>query len=316
MLSDREKLIRRILRWGSLGLLLLLAVSWWFKGGFPDPDEANPELLRPPRQTPTSRKLFVHQLNDHEYMVEPVAEYDAAVLVVSTNSTWRVMFAASGESNIDTPDLGVIWDTNLTSGDLDKIRFTSGEFTLYATYGRGTKIYPEAMGNIHVLAANDDVYDDVTDLRPGDQIRLHGALVNYYRTDWGPNWRKSSLVRTDTGNGACEVMFVDRVEVIERGTPVWYLLFQASFWLLILALLGQLALFIRSITRPRPKQATYDGPYAMPQADLHNPAPPPALRADGATRDPGPGGSPFVPPRESGTGPTVELPPWQRPRGS
>lgn len=242
----------------------MLALAWWSKGGLPSPSEVNAELLRPPRQSATSRKLFLHKLNGYEYMVEPVAEYDCAGLVVSTNYTWRDMFALVG-SPIDTPDLGMVWDMNLQSGDLHKVSFWSGEFTLNYQHGPGVKFFMENAGNTHVLAASEDVYNQVTSLRRGDQIRLRGALVNYYRTDWGAHWRKSSLSRTDTGNGACEVMFVESVEVIERGTPLWYFLYGVAFWLLVLSLLGQVVLFVRWATKPRPKPAE-TGPVALPQA--------------------------------------------------
>lgn len=264
MLSPSEEKLQRALRWASLGLLLLLALAWWFRGGLPPPSEARSELLRPPRQSATSRKLFVHKLNGYEYMVEPVAEYDCAGLVVSTNYTWRDMFALAG-SPIDTPDLGMVWDMNLQSGDLHKVSFWSGEFTLNFQHAPGVKFYMENAGNTHVLAASDDVYSQITSLRRGDQIRLRGALVNYYRTDWGPHWRKSSLTRTDTGNGACEVMFVESVEVLQRGTPLWYFLYGAAFWLLLVSLAGQAALFVRWATKPRPRPAMQE-PLALPPA--------------------------------------------------
>lgn len=208
---------------------------------------------------------MLHKLNGYEYMVEPQAEYELAACVVSTNSKWREMFALVGEAT-DTPDLGMVWGENLTSGDINKVDFWSGDFTLFWQHGSGVRFYPDAAGNTHVLAATPEVYSTVTGLRRGDQVRLRGCLVNYYRTDWGARWRKSSLTRDDVGPTACEVMFVEQVEVIERGTPLWYFLYSASFWTLLLSLVGMAGVFVRSVTKPRPKLAPLAGPVALPEA--------------------------------------------------
>jgi hypothetical protein len=38
--------------------------------------------------------------------------------------------------------------------------------------------------------------------------------------------------RCDTGNGACEVLFIESFETLNRANPFWYLLFGLGFWLL------------------------------------------------------------------------------------
>ena len=46
-------------------------------------------------------------------------------------------------------------------------------------------------------------------LRPGQVVTLSGELVDVVRDDGV--WIKTSLVRNDTGAGACEVLLVDEV---------------------------------------------------------------------------------------------------------
>jgi hypothetical protein len=48
-------------------------------------------------------------------------------------------------------------------------------------------------------------------IRAGNLIRLNGDLVEVRGTD-GFTWR-SSLSRTDTGSGACELVWVDNISV-------------------------------------------------------------------------------------------------------
>jgi hypothetical protein len=50
-------------------------------------------------------------------------------------------------------------------------------------------------------------------------------------------------VRTDSGNGACEVIFFDEIEILVRGTPFWYLLYNGT--LVLLALVP--VIFVHSI---------------------------------------------------------------------
>jgi hypothetical protein len=62
---------------------------------------------------------------------------------------------------------------------------------------------------MHMIPANDDIKKTLEDLRPGEVIDLKGFLVLVTRPH-GWKW-KSSLSRTDTGMGACEVVWVDEL---------------------------------------------------------------------------------------------------------
>jgi hypothetical protein len=53
---------------------------------------------------------------------------------------------------------------------------------------------------------------------------------------WTNFWRNSSLVRTDTGNGACEVVFVEEIEVLKLGNAPWRKAAQASGWAALILL--------------------------------------------------------------------------------
>jgi hypothetical protein len=61
-------------------------------------------------------------------------------------------------------------------------------------------------------------------------------------------------------------MFVESVEIIERGTPVWYFLYSASFWLLVLCVFGIAGIFVRAVTKARPKLVPLAGPVALSEA--------------------------------------------------
>jgi hypothetical protein len=65
--------------------------------------------------------------------------------------------------------------------------------------------------NMHLIPANGKVEDQLDHARPGDKVVLDGQLVD---ASWsnGRRW-STSMTRDDTGNGACELMFVETVAV-------------------------------------------------------------------------------------------------------
>lgn len=63
--------------------------------------------------------------------------------------------------------------------------------------------------NMHIIPANEKVEDELDDILVGEIIMLKGYLVKI-TTDDGFRWQ-SSLSRNDTGNGACEVVWVNKL---------------------------------------------------------------------------------------------------------
>src|SRR5690606_38550936 len=67
--------------------------------------------------------------------------------------------------------------------------------------------------NVHVVPANDVAARHVAALRPGHRVRGQGLLVEASRSD-GWRWR-SSLSRDDGGQGACELMYLSVLTVLD-----------------------------------------------------------------------------------------------------
>ena len=63
--------------------------------------------------------------------------------------------------------------------------------------------------NVHLIPADDAVAARLANLRTGDAVTLRGYLLGLERAD-GWRWR-SSLTREDTGDGACELLYVQQV---------------------------------------------------------------------------------------------------------
>jgi hypothetical protein len=67
---------------------------------------------------------------------------------------------------------------------------------------------------MHLIAADRDVERDIGRTRVGDVVRFDGYLVE---ANW-PNGYKwtSSLSRSDSGAGACELVWVEHFEIAPR----------------------------------------------------------------------------------------------------
>jgi hypothetical protein len=68
----------------------------------------------------------------------------------------------------------------------------------------------EHSANTHVIPANDTVRAQLKRLRVGQLVHLRGTLVDGVRDDGA--YVNTSLTRSDSGVGPCEIVLVDLVE--------------------------------------------------------------------------------------------------------
>ena len=66
--------------------------------------------------------------------------------------------------------------------------------------------------NMHMIPADADVKNQLEQVRAGEVVHLEGFLVDASRPG-GWHW-KTSMTRDDTGAGACELIYVERVDVV------------------------------------------------------------------------------------------------------
>lgn len=67
------------------------------------------------------------------------------------------------------------------------------------------------MANVHIAPASAEVAAQLETVEPGDSVTLNGHLVDIAHP--GAGVRHTSMSRTDTGAGACELMLVEQVTV-------------------------------------------------------------------------------------------------------
>jgi hypothetical protein len=72
--------------------------------------------------------------------------------------------------------------------------------------------YHAHSANMHLIPATDEIRRLIENIKKGRLVELSGSLVNVEFTD-NRRWI-SSLIRTDTGDGACEAVYVEEFRIL------------------------------------------------------------------------------------------------------
>jgi len=236
--------LQRLLTYLFFACALLAGVAYFKKGALPDYRAIQRELYRPPAQNEMFMAAFSFPYRGVTYHVKPVADYELRGLVVSHNDINAIADIYHTKDSIDTKDVCVLWGANLGTNDYRSVKFWNGPWTCYYRHAGDTAFDGTGLSNNHLITDSDAVRRAIDGVRVGDQIHLKGLLVNYQPAGvaW---WRNTSTVRTDTGNGACEVVFVKELRTLEQGTPGWYRAFVLALGgLIVLPLLKFLLMHV------------------------------------------------------------------------
>jgi hypothetical protein len=170
----------------------------------PGPGVLAPE---PPLQSDPDRdQPFVRG----DFSLQPLARFEATARVLG-----REDYRLGTEADLSPTDLALGWgrmsDSAVVSAlDIDQ----SGRWYHYSWDGAPPIPLPEIVrssANMHLIPADEAVADSLRRVREGQVVRISGYLVEARRPD-GWRWR-SSLTRNDSGGGACEVVWLERLDV-------------------------------------------------------------------------------------------------------
>ena len=73
-----------------------------------------------------------------------------------------------------------------------------------------------SFSNNHLVTADTKLLKGIRSIKDGDYVRIKGYLVNLYWNEDGENYWKTSTVRTDDGDGACEVIYVTDIKWLKE----------------------------------------------------------------------------------------------------
>ncbi len=245
MLVTLEKFTR------LLFMVSLLAATYLYfvKDELPEASFYDLDLLREPVQTATRERPFVTQSNGQQYVITPRYDYELEGVIVSLHDADEFMditHARRWQDFINLRDLCVIWGDNVESGVYREMEFSNGQWTCWFSWPNhevGSRFDGTQLSNNHLLIDDDAIKQVLMQSEPGDQVRLKGMLVEYSNPGNGFQ-RGTSVTRTDTGNGACETIYVNDFEVIKKANQAarWY--YAIAFWAAVLSFVGVVALFV------------------------------------------------------------------------
>ncbi|MEL6870013.1 MAG: hypothetical protein AAFO81_09460 [Pseudomonadota bacterium] len=228
---------------------LALAVSFWMRNTLPPARVLLPIVAEEPAQTPTRKRAFDAVWKGLSYRVKPRFDYELTGLVVSFRlHDGNSRMHRRAQDHLNAADLCVVWDQSASTPFLNRMSFWNGIFTCnFKTTDQQAweSFNPDQLSNNHLISDDARVRDAIADVRIGDQIRMRGFLADY--TSPGGGTRKSSVVRTDGGNGACETIYVEQFDILKRSTGNWRIAMYVSLALLLLSL----ALYLRAPHRVR-----------------------------------------------------------------
>lgn len=225
-----------------------LLASFWNRNDLPRNIEFLPEVLGEPRQTATRAKPFDAAFNEVRYLVEPEYEYDLYGMVVSYrhhDGNSRMHFLANDHLNM--LDVCVVWGDSATGERLHKINFWNGIFTCNVRTrdsAAWAAFNMEQLSNNHLISDDEHIRERVKNIRIGDQIHVRGYLASYGSEKGGK--RGTSTTRTDTGDGACETVFIEQFDIVGPATSFW----RISMWVSLAVLAFGLFVHFRRPYRP------------------------------------------------------------------
>jgi len=146
-----------------------------------------------------------------DYQVTALAEYRIRARVLHTESYWFDRGA-----DLSPIDLAVGWGRMSDQSILDQLEFWQGQ--RWYRYWPRKSAFPLSQdemnahsANMHLIPANAEMKRALNSIRVGNLVDLEGYLVQVDGPD-GFTWR-SSLSRTDAGNGACELFRVEKATI-------------------------------------------------------------------------------------------------------
>jgi hypothetical protein len=163
------------------------------------------------KEEPVQKPTSVHGWEKGDYRITPLAEFEAKALILHLKK-----YGSGRESDLSPIDLALGWGPMSDQSVIDRLEISqSGRWYEYKArvLPIPQKVISASSSNMHMIPADEEVEDVLDDLHRGDIVWFSGYLVEAKSSDgWG--WR-SSLSRTDEGNGACEIVWVRDVKRID-----------------------------------------------------------------------------------------------------
>lgn len=195
----------RRLPWFALILLLAWGALGWWKH----------RPLHPPPGVLAAAAPVQEDLADGASLVRgEVTLHTRARFALTARVLSREDYRFDGGAALAPMDLALGWGRMSDSAVLAQIEISQSS-RFYYWHVRDFPIprreIETSSANMHLIPADTGVRRAMDHVRPGELVHLEGFLVDASRPGW--SWH-TSMTREDTGDGACELVFVERFEPV------------------------------------------------------------------------------------------------------
>ncbi len=157
-----------------------------------------------PKQSETFQQAFSY----NNIIITPLASLELEAKVLS-----RENYSFDTFSIISPTDLALGWGPMSDEGILKNIEIDQTGRWLSLKRGNAlisNELMQKKSANMHIIPANEHIKKQLSKVKKGELVYLKGFLVKLEKEhEWTA---RSSLSRDDTGNGACEIVWVENLE--------------------------------------------------------------------------------------------------------
>jgi len=190
-----------------------------FLGGCSSPVPSGEEygvidVLADPVQIPHDEGgIIIKGEEDCSYTLTPVARYKIAAVVVG-----KEFYSLGWQAQVAPVDVVLVWGKMAEPGYDRYITYSQSDRWYHYQYEPDspfTNYYVRThSSNNHIIPANDNIFKAIKTIRKREKITLEGYLVNVNSSHKGETfWWNSSVTRSDTGDGSCEVIYVTKIRI-------------------------------------------------------------------------------------------------------
>ena len=161
-------------------------------------------------EEPVQRQVYTSlSRQKNGYQITILASFDIRARVIAAE---RYRFDRGAA--LSPVDLALGWGAMSDSDVLKQLSVSQGgrlySWWVHKAYPVPRNVIENHSANMHMIPANDDIERRLKSLRAGNLVHITGYLVEATNND-GFRW-KSSLTRSDTGAGACELVWIELLD--------------------------------------------------------------------------------------------------------
>lgn len=197
-------------RWALLLLVAALYSGWNYLSNRPV-RVTTAGMLAPQAPQQENLPAALAPVFQHKgFRIEAQASYQLQARLLAKES-----YRFDRESKLSPVDFALGWGPMSDSRLLEQISIKQSNRFYWLRWQNpdlSSSLIMENSANTHLIPSSTVVARQLKAMRPGQLIELHGYLVNAVSPK-GWHWQ-SSLSRTDTGAGACELFWVESARVV------------------------------------------------------------------------------------------------------